>query len=87
MLVPAPPPAYSLAPDVGPLDAAQQAALDTCLLTLTGRMVGVVVTAAATTDTHHVIELMTSVGTMLVLERIASEAAATLDLTWAGALD
>ena len=42
-----------------------------CLSTLTGRISGVVVTAAVTTETHVVIELMTSAGTLLLLERVA----------------
>ncbi|MGD9573365.1 MAG: hypothetical protein AB7V62_15910 [Thermoleophilia bacterium] len=87
MLVPAPLPAYTLAPGVGPLDAGQQVALDGCLAALTGRVTGVVVTAAGTTITHHVIELMTPAGTLLVLERVASELAVTLAMTEAVALD
>ncbi len=87
MLVPAPRPAYTLSPGVGPLDAGQQRALDACLAALTGRLTAVVVTAAGTTLSHHVIELMTSAGSMLVLERVDCEAAATLDLTLVGALD
>lgn len=70
MLVPSPPPTYTLAPGLGPLDAGQQAALDACLSALTGRITGVVVTAAGTTLSHHVIEIATPAGTLLVLERI-----------------
>ncbi len=87
MLVPAPLPAYTLAPGVGPLDAGQQDALDGCLAALIGRVSGVVVTAAGTTLTHHVIELMTSAGALLVLERVSSELAVTLSMTEALALD
>jgi hypothetical protein len=78
VLVPPPPPAYTLAPGVGPLDEGQQIALDACLAALTGRLSAVVVTAAGTTVSHHVIELMTAAGSMLVLERVPSEVAATL---------
>jgi hypothetical protein len=53
-----------------PLRPGQQAALDACLSALTGRLAGVVVTAAGTTLSHHVIELMTPAGALLVLERI-----------------
>jgi hypothetical protein len=70
LLVPPPLPAYTLAPGVGPLDGLQQAALEACLVALTGRLGGVVVTAAGTNRTHHVIELVTSAGTLLVLERV-----------------
>lgn len=87
MLVPAPLPAYTLAPGIGPLDAGQQIALEACLAALTGRVTGVVVTAAGTTLTHHVIELMTPAGAMLVLERVASELAVTLALTEALAVE
>jgi len=72
LLVPSPPPAYTLAPGLGPLDQGQQAALDACLSGLTGRLTGVVVTAAGTTLGHHVIELATPAGTLLVLERVTT---------------
>lgn len=71
MLVPAPLPSYTLAPDMKPLSAGQQAALKTCLSALTGRMTGVLVTAASTTADHHLIELITPAGTLLVMERIS----------------
>lgn len=87
MLVPAPLPPYTLAPGVSPLDEGQRAALEACLAALTGRVGGVVVTAVGTTATHHVIELMTSAGAILVLERAGCEAAATLVLTGAAGLD
>jgi hypothetical protein len=70
LLIPSPPPTYTLAPGLGPLDRGQQAALDACLSALTGRLTGVVVTAAGTTLGHHVIELATPAGTLLVLEPI-----------------
>ena len=87
MLVPAPPPAYTLAPGVGPLEPGQQRALEACLAALTGRMTGVVVTAAGTTLSHHVLELLTPAGAMLVLERADCELAATLALTGVAELD
>ena len=71
MLVPIPLPTYTLAPDLEPLDGGQQRALEAALGGLTGRLHGVVVTACGTTLSHHVIELMTSAGTLLVLERVA----------------
>ena len=70
MLIPPPPPAYTLAPGMEPLRPGQQEALDACLSGLTGRHTGVLVTAAGTTLSHHVIELMTPAGALLVLERI-----------------
>ena len=71
MIVPPPPPAYTLSPDVPALTAGQQAALEACLSGLTGRLAGVVVTAAGTTLSHHMIELATPAGTLLILERVA----------------
>jgi hypothetical protein len=47
--------------------------LEAALGGLTGRVHGVVVTAAGTTLSHHVIELMTSAGTLLVLERVEDQ--------------
>lgn len=76
MLIPAPPPTYTLSPHLGPLDPGQQAVLDACLDAFTGRLSGVVVTAAGTTETHHVIQLLTQAGPLLVTERIDSERAA-----------
>jgi hypothetical protein len=55
---------------VDPLEPGQQAALDACLSAITGQLNGVLVTAAETTGSHHVIELLTPVGTLLVLERV-----------------
>ena len=71
MLVPAPPPTYTLSPDMEPLSGGQQAALDACLSALTGRLSGVLVTGASTTASHHVIELITPAGRLLALERVA----------------
>ena len=70
MLVPSPPPTYTLSPHLAALDPAQQAMLDACLDALTGRLSGVVVTAAGTTLTHHVIQLATHAGPLLVTERV-----------------
>jgi hypothetical protein len=63
-------------PGLLPLEPGQQAALEACLAALTGRVCGVVVTAAGTTLTHHVVELLTSAGALLVLERVGPEAGA-----------
>ena len=71
MLIPPPLPTYTLAPDIDDLGAGQQHALEAALGGLIGRVHGVVVTAVGTTLSHHVIELMTSAGTLLVLERVA----------------
>ncbi len=74
VLVPPPLPTYTLSPDLEPLLAGQQRALEAALGGLLGRVHGVVVTAVGTTLSHHVIELMTSAGTLLVLERVEDHA-------------
>jgi hypothetical protein len=72
VIVPAPPPTYTLSPHLAPFDPALQAVLDACLDAFTGRLSGVVVTAAGTTATHHVIQLATQAGPLLVTERVDS---------------
>jgi O-acetyl-ADP-ribose deacetylase (regulator of RNase III) len=79
VIVPSPAPSYTLAPEIGPLTAGQQATLDACRGALTGRVGGVVVTSAFTTATHHVVELVTPSGTLIALER--AEPAAAADAT------
>lgn len=74
MLVPAPLPTYTLAPGLKALTSEQQSALETCLSALTGRLSGVLVTSVCTTDTHHLIELITPAGTLLAMERVSDRA-------------
>lgn len=76
MLVPAPLPTYTLAPGLKALTGAQLAALEACLSALTGRLSGVLVTSVSTTDSHHLIELITPAGTLLAMERVPAGAAA-----------
>ena len=73
MLVPSPLPTYTLAPGLKPLSGGQQAALESCLSALTGRLSGVLVTSASTTASHHLIELITPAGTLLAMERVSPE--------------
>jgi hypothetical protein len=70
VLIPPPLPTYTLAPGIPDLGPGQQHALEAALGGLMGRFHGVVVTAVGTTLSHHVIELVTSAGTLLVLERV-----------------
>lgn len=70
MLIPAPLPTYTLAPGLAALTGAQQAALEACLAALTGRLSAVLVTSVCTTDSHHLIELITPAGTLLAMERV-----------------
>ena len=69
MLIPPPGPAYTLAPGIGPLGPDQEGALLRCLAALSGRVAGVLVTSVRTTGGHHVVEMATAVGPLLVLER------------------
>ena len=69
VIVPPPAPSYTLAPDLGPLSPGQRLALEACLTALTGRLAGVLVTTAVSTETHHVIELITPAGSLIALER------------------
>lgn len=69
MLVPPSPPSYTLAPDLPELGDDQLRALDACLLALTGRHAGVLVTGVGTTLDHHVIELTTPTGSLMVIQR------------------
>ena len=75
MLVPVPPPTYTLAPMLPELAAGQQAALDACLGALTGLTASVLVTGVGTTMGHHMIELATPAGSLLVMERVEARAA------------
>lgn len=70
MLVPAPSPTYTLAPDMTPLSVGQLAALETCLSALTGRLSGVIVMSATTSGSHHLIEMITPAGMLLAMERV-----------------
>ncbi len=85
MLIPAPPPTYTLAPGMEALTRAQKAALEACLSALTGRLSSVLVTSVCTTHTHHVIELITPAGTLLAMERVLPETSAAPGLGGAAA--
>jgi hypothetical protein len=69
MLIPPPPPAYTLSPALSDLSTGQDAALGRALSAMTGSVSGVLVTAARSTALHHVLELATSEGPVLVIER------------------
>jgi hypothetical protein len=75
MLIPVPLPAYTLAPDIGPLTPEQESVLHRCLVSLTGRLPGVIVTGVRTTEDHQVLEMATAEGPLLVLERATAPVA------------
>ncbi|MDH3226429.1 MAG: hypothetical protein OEM67_04990 [Thermoleophilia bacterium] len=64
-----PEPTYTLAPEVENLDPEQRRALDAVTGYLSGRVGGAIVVRVVTTEQHHVFELETSLGPVLVLER------------------
>ena len=70
MIVPPPPPTYALAPGIPPLTPGQQEALESCLAALTGRVGAVLVVGAETRGAHHVVEVATAAGTLLVVEGV-----------------
>ena len=74
MLIPPPVPSYTLDPDIGPLDAEQERALQRCLDSLVGEVGGVLVTALRTRAGAHVIEVVTPVGPMTMVELRAAAA-------------
>ena len=72
MIVPAPAPVFTLVPGLPELTAAQDRLLQACLGTLSGRVCGVMVTRAATVGDLDVLELQTSEGAVIAVERRAA---------------
>jgi len=66
LLVPAPPPCWTLAPDLT-LSSAERSALELGLSALTGRLIGVVVAGVRTVGDRHVLELETAAGPLFVM--------------------
>ena len=66
---PGPEPAYELSPDLGALSDDQRRALNAVGDYLDGRVGEATVVRVVTTDEHHVFELETALGPLLVLER------------------
>jgi hypothetical protein len=71
MLSPAPPPTYSVSPVLPPLGAAHRRTIEAGLDALTGLAGSVLVTGIGTAMGRHVIELATSSGPVLLMERAA----------------
>jgi hypothetical protein len=69
MLIPIPLPAFTLAPGIEKLSRRQSRMLNDCLTTLSGRVPGVMVVAAKSTPTHEVLELVTTDGPLILMER------------------
>ena len=69
MLAPIPLPVFTLAPGIETLSETQTRMLDSCLSALPGSVPGVMVCDARTTSTHEVLELMTTRGPLLLMER------------------
>jgi hypothetical protein len=64
-----PEPIYTLSPEIDELDPEQHRALDAVTGYLAGRVGGAIVVRVVTTEEHHVFELETSLGPVLILER------------------
>jgi hypothetical protein len=64
-----PEPIYTLSPEIEGLDPDQRRALDAVTGYLAGRVPGAIVVRVVTTEEHHVFELETSLGPILLLER------------------
>jgi hypothetical protein len=75
VLIPPPRPTYTLSPAIGDLSPSEDRALGRALSALTGTVPGVLVTAVRTTPLHHLLELSTAAGTVLVVERATVEVA------------
>lgn len=71
MLAPIPLPAFTLAPGIETLSDTQARMLNDCLASLPGHIPGVMVCGARTTSTHAVLELATTKGPLLLMERCA----------------
>lgn len=70
MLAPPPPPTYTVSPALPPLGAAHRRTIEAGLDALTGLTASVLVTGVGTAMGRHVIELATSSGRMLLMERV-----------------
>jgi len=68
VLIPPPPPAYTLAPDLPAPTPEQERALRRALAGLAGRVPGVLVTDMLSTGSIHMMELATTQGTVLAVE-------------------
>lgn len=68
MIVPPPPPAYTLSPTLEDLDEDTIAVIERCVAALTGQVGAVVVVGVGATEQHVVIELATTAGPVLLLE-------------------
>ena len=69
VIIPLPLPRYSLAPDVPSLETAPRAAVERCLRSVVGLAGAALVMDVTTTAEHHVIDLQTEAGRLLLLER------------------
>ncbi|MFP5451737.1 MAG: hypothetical protein ACLGG9_08300 [Thermoleophilia bacterium] len=72
MLAPPPPPTYTVSPALPPLGAAHRRTIEAGLDALTGVAASVLVTGVGRAMGRHVVELATSSGRVLLLERVPS---------------
>ena len=72
MIVPPPPPAYTLSPALEDIDDDTIAVIERCVAALTGQVGAVVVIGVGATEQHVVIELATAVGPVFLMELMDS---------------
>lgn len=68
VLVPPPPPAYTLSPALDDVDPDTLAVIERCISALTGQVGGVVIVGVGATDRHVIIDLATTGGSVLLME-------------------
>ena len=68
MLVPPPPPAYTLSPALDDLDEDSIEVIERCLHGLTGQVGGVIVIGIGATDRHVIVDVATCDGSVLLME-------------------
>ncbi|MFN8111445.1 MAG: hypothetical protein U0Y82_16630 [Thermoleophilia bacterium] len=79
MLVPPPPPAYTLSPALDDLDQDTLAVIERCLAALTGQVGGVLVVGVGATDRHVIVDVTTPNGSVLLMELMDERPMAGMD--------
>ena len=70
MLIPPPAPSFTLSPALGALPGEELASIERCVASLSGKLAGVIVTDVHTRGRHRVVVLETSLGPMVISERL-----------------
>ncbi len=70
VLIPPPPPMFTLSPALMELPAEELAGVERCVASLSGKLAGVIVTDVRIRGRHRVVVLETSLGPMVISERL-----------------